>query len=193
MQIAYIGMGGNIPSSAGSPETTLAAALARLGSLGRIVRGSSLYSTEPVGYADQPRFVNSVVAIETSLSARQVLESLLCIERAFGRDRSAGIKDGPRTLDLDLLLLGDEVVHEEGLDLPHPRLAERAFVLAPLAEIAPDLVIVTQGKSVKELLQRLTSDKTRNAVLPLHNDQWRAGACGDGLTRADARHADGNR
>jgi 2-amino-4-hydroxy-6-hydroxymethyldihydropteridine diphosphokinase len=193
MQIAYIGMGGNIPSSAGPPETTLAAALARLGSLGRIVRGSSLYSTEPVGYADQPRFVNAVVAIETNLSARQVLESLLCIERAFGRDRSAGIKDGPRTLDLDLLLLGDEVVHEEGLDLPHPRLAERVFVLAPLAEIAPDLVIVTQGKSVKELLQRLTSDKTRNAVLPLHNDQWRAGACGDGLTRADARHADGNR
>ncbi len=193
MQIAYIGMGGNIPSTAGPPETTLAAALARLGSLGRIVRGSSLYSTEPVGYADQPRFVNAVVAIETSLSARQVLESLLCIERAFGRDRSAGIKDGPRTLDLDLLLLGDEVVHEEGLDLPHPRLAQRAFVLAPLAEIAPDLVIVTQGKSVKELLQRLTSDKTRNAVLPLHNDQWRAGACGDSLTRADARHADGNR
>ena len=192
MQIAYIGMGGNIPSTAGPPETTLAAALARLGSLGRIVRGSSLYSTEPVGYADQPRFVNAVVAIETNLSARQVLESLLCIERAFGRDRSAGIKDGPRTLDLDLLLLGDEVVHEEGLDLPHPRLAQRAFVLAPLAEIAPDLVIVTQGKSVKELLQRLTSDKTRNAVLPIHNDQWRAGACGD-LSRADARHADGNR
>jgi 2-amino-4-hydroxy-6-hydroxymethyldihydropteridine diphosphokinase len=192
MQIAYIGMGGNISSTAGPPETTLAAALARLGSLGRIVRGSSLYSTEPVGYADQPRFVNAVVAIETSLSARQVLESLLCIERAFGRDRSAGIKDGPRTLDLDLLLLGDEVVHEEGLDLPHPRLAQRAFVLAPLAEIAPDLVIVTQGKSVKELLQRLTSDKTRNAVLPLHNDQWRAGACGLSL-RADARDADGNR
>jgi 2-amino-4-hydroxy-6-hydroxymethyldihydropteridine diphosphokinase len=164
--------------------------LRRLGSLGHIAAASSLYSTEPVGYADQPRFVNAVVAIETALSARQVLESLLCIERAFGRDRSAGIKDGPRTLDLDLLLLGDEVLHEDGLELPHPRLAERAFVLAPLAEIAPDLVIVTQGRSVKELLQRLTSDKTRNAVLPLHSDQWRAGGYGDGGTRADARHAD---
>ncbi len=137
MQTAYIGMGGNIPSPAGPPETTLAAALARLGSLGRIVRGSSLYSTEPVGYADQPRFVNAVVAIETNLSARGA-RVLLCIERAFGRDRSAGIKDGPRTLDLDMLLLGDEVVHEEGLEIPHPRLAERAFVLVPLAEIASD-------------------------------------------------------
>jgi len=131
------------------------------------------------------------VAIETGLSARQVLESLLCIERAFGRDRSTGIKDGPRTLDLDLLLFGDEVVHEEGLDLPHPRLAERAFVLVPLAEIAPDLMIVTQGKTVKELLQRLTSDKTRNAVLPLHSDHWRAG--GDDGVRADARDTDSHR
>jgi 2-amino-4-hydroxy-6-hydroxymethyldihydropteridine diphosphokinase len=193
MEIAWIGMGGNIPSTAGPPEATLVAAVVRLGSLGRVVHASSLYSTEPVGYADQPRFVNAVVAIETGLSARQVLESLLCIERAFGRDRSAGIKDGPRTLDLDLLLFGDEVVHEEGLDLPHPRLAERVFVLAPLAEIAPDMVIVTQGKSVKQLLQRLTSDKTRNAVLPLHSDEWRPGAGIDGSERADARDTDSHR
>jgi 2-amino-4-hydroxy-6-hydroxymethyldihydropteridine diphosphokinase len=192
MQVAWIGMGGNIPSTAGAPEATLVAAVVRLGSLGRIVRASSLYSTEPVGYADQPRFVNAVVAIETSLSARQVLESLLCIERAFGRDRSAGIKDGPRTLDLDLLLMGDEVVHQDDLDLPHPRLAERVFVLAPLAEIAPDLVIVTLGKTVKELLQRLTSERTRNAVLPLHSDQWRAGAGGDSSARPDAGDADGH-
>ena len=190
MQIAYIGMGGNIPSSAGPPEATLVAAARRLGSLGRIAAASSLYSTEPVGYADQPRFVNAVVAVETAQTARQVLESLLCIERAFGRDRSAGIKDGPRTLDLDLLMLDDLVVHEEGLDLPHPRLAERLFVLAPLAEIAPDLVIASMGKSVKELLQRLTSDKTRNAVLPLHSDQWRTGACAGGGARPDARDAD---
>jgi 2-amino-4-hydroxy-6-hydroxymethyldihydropteridine diphosphokinase len=190
MQIAYIGMGANLPSTAGPPEATLVAALRRLGSLGRIAAASSLYSTEPVGYADQPRFVNAVVAIETAQTARQALESLLCIERAFGRDRSAGIKDGPRTLDLDLLMLDDLVVHEEGLDLPHPRLAERLFVLAPLAEIAPDLVIPSTGKSVKELLQRLTSDKTRNAVLPLHSDQWRTGACAGGGARPDARDAD---
>ena len=193
MQIAYIGMGGNIPSSAGPPEATLIAALRRLGSLGRIAAASSLYSTEPVGYADQPRFVNAVVAIETAQTARQALESLLCIERAFGRDRSAAIKDGPRTLDLDLLMMDDLVLHEEGLDLPHPRLTERLFVLAPLAEIAPDLVVPSIGKSVKELLQRLTSDKTRNAVLPLHSDQWRAGAGGDSSARPDARDADGHR
>jgi 2-amino-4-hydroxy-6-hydroxymethyldihydropteridine diphosphokinase len=177
MQIAYIGMGANIPSPAGPPEATLAAAVERLGSVGRIVSGSSLYSTEPVGYEDQPRFVNAVIAIETHLSALQVLESLLCIERAFGRDRTGGFRNGPRTLDLDLLLMGDEVVHEDGLDLPHPRIAERAFVLVPLNEIAPELFIATQGKSVKELLQALRrglSDDS-NAVLPLQNDVWRAG------------------
>jgi 2-amino-4-hydroxy-6-hydroxymethyldihydropteridine diphosphokinase len=192
MQVAYIGMGGNIPSAAGPPEATLAAAVERLGSLGRIVAASSLYSTEPVGFADQPRFVNAVIAIETRLGARQVLESLLCIERAFGRDRSAGIQNGPRTLDLDLLLLGDEVVHEAGLDLPHPRLAERAFVLVPLNEIAPELVIGTLGKTVKELLQGLTSDKTRDAVLPLQRDDRRAGSCDDDGMRASEPDAHGD-
>jgi 2-amino-4-hydroxy-6-hydroxymethyldihydropteridine diphosphokinase len=191
MQIAYIGMGGNIASAAGPPEATLAAAVERLGALGRIAAASRLYSTEPVGYADQPRFVNAVVAIETDLSARQVLEALLCIERTFGRDRPGGIRNGPRTLDLDLLLLGDAVIHQDGLDLPHPRLAERAFVLTPLNEIAPDLVIVTLGKTVKELLQGLTSDKTRDAVFPLQSDDWRAGLCGRDFVRADARDADG--
>lgn len=189
MQIAYIGMGGNLPSAAGSPEATLAAAVERLGSLGRVVGGSSLYSTEPVGYEDQPRFVNAVIAIETSLSARQVLETLLCIERAFGRERSLSLPNGPRTLDLDLLLLGDEVIHENGLDLPHPRLAERAFVLVPLHEIAPDLVVVTYGKSVKELLDALRDERTDggNAVFPLQSDMWRAGVGGDGGVRPDER------
>jgi 2-amino-4-hydroxy-6-hydroxymethyldihydropteridine diphosphokinase len=186
MPIAYIGLGANIPSSAGPPEVTLVEALRRLASLGRVAGASSLYSTAPVGYADQPRFVNAVVALETHLSPRQILESLLCVERAFGRDRSSGIQNGPRTLDLDLLLLGDEVIHEDGLDLPHPRLAERAFVLVPLNEIAPDLVVVTHGKSVKELLRTLRSGPTNtsNAVLPLQSDVWRAGPRGD-VVRAD--------
>jgi 2-amino-4-hydroxy-6-hydroxymethyldihydropteridine diphosphokinase len=191
MQIAYIGMGGNLASTAGPPEATLAAAVKRLGALGRIVGESSLYSTEPVGFADQPRFVNAVIAIETQLNARQVLESLLSIERAFGRSRAEGMRNGPRTLDLDLLLLGDEVIHEDGLDLPHPRIAERAFVLAPLSEIAPDLVIGTSGKTVKELLQGLTSDKTRDAVLLLQSDDWHAGSGGSDSVRADARDSDG--
>lgn len=192
METAYIGMGANIPSTAGPPEVTLAEALRRLASLGRLAGASSLYSTAPVGYADQPRFINAVAALETHLSARQVLESLLCIERAFGRDRSGGIPNGPRTLDLDLLLLGDQVIHEEGLEIPHPRLAERAFVLVPLNEIAPGLIIVTHGKSVKELLQALRSGLLHqsNAVLPLQSDVWRAGSCGGDGGRADAREPD---
>jgi 2-amino-4-hydroxy-6-hydroxymethyldihydropteridine diphosphokinase len=195
MTMAYIGMGANLPSSAGPPEATLVAAVQRLGWLGRIAGASSLYSTEPVGYAEQPRFVNAVVALETHLSARQVLESLLCIERAFGRDRSGGIQNGPRTLDLDLLLMGDEVIREEGLELPHPRLADRAFVLVPLHEIAPDLVIVTLGRSVKELLHawRGATKEESNAVLPLQSDLWRNGRSGHDSLRAGEANPDGDR
>jgi 2-amino-4-hydroxy-6-hydroxymethyldihydropteridine diphosphokinase len=195
MEIAYIGFGANIPSTAGPPEMTLSEAAERMGSLGRVLRRSPLYSTEPVGYADQPRFVNAVVALETHLSARQVLEGLLCIERAFGRDRSSGIQNGPRTLDLDLLLLGDEVIHEEGLELPHPRLAERAFVLVPLNEIAPGLVVVTHGKSVKELLHDLRRGQSNqsNAILPLQCDEWRTGSRGSDGVRADACDPHGDR
>jgi 2-amino-4-hydroxy-6-hydroxymethyldihydropteridine diphosphokinase len=107
MRTAYIGMGGNLASWAGAPEATLAAAALRLESLGRVARRSSLYSTAPVGFAAQPRFVNAVVALETELEPRKLLEGLLAIEQEFGRDRSAGIANGPRTLDLDILLFGD--------------------------------------------------------------------------------------
>jgi 2-amino-4-hydroxy-6-hydroxymethyldihydropteridine diphosphokinase len=100
-------MGGNLASWAGTPEATLAAAAVRLERLGRVVRRSSLYSTEPVGFAEQPRFVNAVVALETELEPRALLEGLLAIEQEFGRDRTAGIANGPRTLDLDILLLGE--------------------------------------------------------------------------------------
>jgi 2-amino-4-hydroxy-6-hydroxymethyldihydropteridine diphosphokinase len=186
MQIAYIGMGGNIESPAGPPEATLAAAAERLASLGRLICRSSLYSTEPVGFADQPRFVNAVVALETDLGALALLDHLLRIEREFGRDRSAGIQNGPRTLDLDLLLLGDEVTHVTGLEVPHPRLAERAFVLVPLNEIAPDVQVASRGKTVKELLHGLRrgSVTETDAVLPLQSDLWRAGPCGHDGVRA---------
>ena len=100
---------------------------------------SSLYNTEPVGFAEQPRFVNAVVALETELEPRALLNQLLEIEKEFGRDRSASIPNGPRTLDLDILLIGHLEINEPGLELPHPRLAERAFVLVPLHEIAPNL------------------------------------------------------
>lgn len=196
MQMAYIGMGGNLAGPAGPPEATLAAAAERLEQLGRVACRSSLYSTEPVGYAAQPRFVNAVAALETCLSPRELLESLLSIEREFGRDRFTGIPNGPRTLDLDLLLLGDLVLHQWNLDLPHPRLAQREFVLAPLNEIAPALVVVTQGRTVQELLsgiRRGLSTKS-DAVHPLQSDLWSRGSCvNHGVhpdAGADARHAD---
>jgi 2-amino-4-hydroxy-6-hydroxymethyldihydropteridine diphosphokinase len=181
MQTAYIGMGANLASPAGSPEATLTAAAQRLGSLGRIVARSSLYSTEPVGYTDQPRFINAVIALETDFSPRALLEALLAIERAFGRDRSAGITNGPRTLDLDILLYGDQVIRESDLEIPHPRLAERAFVLIPLAEIASNVEDVSRRKTVSHLLHALETGAPENAdaVLPFQSENWRAGASGD--------------
>lgn len=152
MPTAYIGMGANLPSCAGPPEATLVAALKRLAALGRVVARSSLYSTEPVDYSEQPRFLNAVVALETDASARRLLNGLMQIEKEFGRDRANAIPNGPRTLDLDILLFGDCVMDEPGLRVPHPRLAERAFVLVPLNEIAPDAVEPGTGFTVRELL-----------------------------------------
>jgi 2-amino-4-hydroxy-6-hydroxymethyldihydropteridine diphosphokinase len=147
MQTAYIGMGGNLASSAGAPEATLAAAALRLESLGRVVRQSSLYSTAPVGFAAQPRFVNAVVALETDLEPIELLDGLLAIEKEFGRDRAAGFANGPRTLDLDILLVGDLEIRSPDLLIPHPRLAQRAFVLTPLNEIAAPVVVPGCGKA----------------------------------------------
>jgi 2-amino-4-hydroxy-6-hydroxymethyldihydropteridine diphosphokinase len=155
MRTAYIGMGGNLASSAGAPEATLAAAAQRLESLGRVVRQSSLYSTAPVGFAAQPRFVNAVVALETQLAPRELLDGLLAIEKELGRDRAAGVVNGPRTLDLDILIFGDLEISEPNLRIPHPRLAERAFVLAPLNEIASQVVVPSCGKTVHELMDSL--------------------------------------
>src|SRR5258708_12856632 len=107
MQSAYFGMGLNRASRAGPPQATLAAAVSQLESLGRIMARSSLYSTEPVGYVDQPRFLNAVVALETGLDPRALLDGLLLIEREFGRDRSERIPNGPPTPSLHLLLYAD--------------------------------------------------------------------------------------
>lgn len=152
MQTAYIGMGGNLASWAGTPEATLAAAAMRLESLGRVTRRSSLYSTEPVGFAEQPRFVNAVVALETELEPHELLHGLLEIEKEFGRDRAAGFANGPRTLDLDILLMGELRVSDAALEIPHPRLAERAFVLIPLEEIAPEVIVPDREEPLAALL-----------------------------------------
>ncbi|MGH9589049.1 MAG: 2-amino-4-hydroxy-6-hydroxymethyldihydropteridine diphosphokinase [Terracidiphilus sp.] len=176
MRTAYIGTGANLPSSAGPPEATLAAAAVRLAGVGRVVARSSLYSTEPVGYAEQPRFVNAVLAIETELSARALLDALMRVEKEFGRERANAIQNGPRTLDLDILLFGDCLVDEPGLRIPHPRLAERAFVLEPLNEIAPEAVEPRSGATVEELLRKLEPLAARDAVVRIHSDAWHADA-----------------
>lgn len=183
MQTAYIGMGGNLASWAGAPESTLAASAARLGSLGRVTRRSSLYSTEPVGFAEQPRFVNAVVELETELEPRELLNGLLAIEQEFGRDRAAGSQNGPRTLDLDILLFGDLKISEPGMEIPHPRLSERAFVLIPLCEIAPRMVDAKSGMTVSQLLDKLNENagNEANAVVAIQSDGWRAGSGGDGV------------
>jgi 2-amino-4-hydroxy-6-hydroxymethyldihydropteridine diphosphokinase len=176
MHTTYIGMGGNVASWAGQPEATIAAAAVRLESLGHVICRSSLYSTEPVGFAAQPRFVNAVVALETELEPRALLDGLLAIELELGRDRATGFANGPRTLDLDILLFGDVKISEAGMEIPHPRLAERAFVLVPLNEIAPELVDVASGRSVSQLLHSLGESET-DAVVRIQSDGWSAGAC----------------
>lgn len=178
MLTAYIGMGANLPSTAGSPEATLVASASRLASLGRIAGRSSLYSTKPVGFADQPRFLNAVVVLETEFAPHALLDHLLAIELEFGRDRSAGLQNGPRTLDLDILLMGDLSIHEAGLEIPHPRLAERTFVLIPLNEVAPQAVDPRTRKNVAQLLETLLacSESEAHAVVPVQSDVWRTSA-----------------
>jgi 2-amino-4-hydroxy-6-hydroxymethyldihydropteridine diphosphokinase len=146
--IAYIGLGSNL----GEREATLREALALLGELDgiEITAISSFRETDPVGNVDQPRFVNAAAALETSLGPRELLDSLLEVERSLGRDRSREERWGPRTVDLDLLLYGDETVDEQGLEVPHPRLAERAFVLEPLLELDPGLRL-PDGRALRDL------------------------------------------
>lgn len=178
MFTAYIAMGANISGPAGSPAATLAAAASRLEAVaGRIVRRSSLYSTAPVGFADQPRFLNAVIALETSLSPHALLHSLLHLELEFGRNRSTGVRNGPRTLDLDILMMGDLCLSESDLEIPHPRLAERAFVLVPLNEIAPQTIVPRYRATVAHLLALLLGDKVSGAedIAPVHDDLWRPG------------------
>jgi 2-amino-4-hydroxy-6-hydroxymethyldihydropteridine diphosphokinase len=176
MRRAYIGMGGNLASWAGLPEATLAAAALRLESLGRVVRRSSLYSTAPVGFAGQPRFVNAVVELEMELEPRELLEGLLAIEREFGRERAAGFPNGPRTLDLDILLFGDLKIREPRLEIPHPRLTERLFVLTPLNEIAAGIVVPGHGENVAQLLTGLLQGSKHefDAVVRVRSDAWEA-------------------
>ncbi len=160
---AYIALGSNLSSEHGNRGETLNAAVNLLGRLGRVTARSSLYETEPVGYRDQPAFLNAVVALETQMEPLPLLRALLAIERELGRDRTQGVVNGPRTLDLDLLLLGNRVAAGQELSLPHPALAQRRFVLAPLAEIAPQLRHPQSNQTMTELLA-LLPDEGENRV-----------------------------
>jgi len=138
---AVVALGSNLDG----PEARVRRAFDEVGALPstRLVARSALYRTAPVGYLDQPAFVNACALVETSLAPRELLEGLLAIERRHGRAR--GIPNGPRTLDLDIVLYGDLAMHEHGLTLPHPRAHERAFVLAPLLDVWPDAIIPGRG------------------------------------------------
>jgi len=140
---AYVGLGANV----GPREETLRRAVELLAAEDgvEVVGVSTLQETDPVGSVDQPRFLNGAVAVETTLSPRELLDVLLRIERTLGRVRD-GTRWGPRTVDLDLLVYADEVVDEPGLRVPHPRLQERRFALEPLAELDPGLVIPGAGR-----------------------------------------------
>ena len=157
--VAYIALGSNLDN----PKMQIQDAFAELDEIEntRLLQTSSLYASAPWGYADQPDFVNAVASVETELPPRRLLDELLKIETWHGRARS--FANAPRTLDLDIALYGDEIVDEESLKIPHPRMHERAFVLVPLGEIAPDLVIPGQGPIAK-LLERCNDPSLKRMV-----------------------------
>jgi 2-amino-4-hydroxy-6-hydroxymethyldihydropteridine diphosphokinase len=155
-EVAYIALGSNLDE----PRRQLRAGFAALGQLPdtKLIAQSSLYRSAPVGYADQPDFVNAVAAITTALAPRALLDALLAIEREHGRVRA--FPNAPRTLDLDILLYGESTINEPRLSVPHPRMCERAFVMVPLAEIAPDAVVPGHGR-VRDLMAGVDAGSVR--------------------------------
>ncbi len=156
MAVAYVGLGSNL----GDRRAMLDGAVAELGNTPgvRVLRASSSHETDPVG-PPQPRYLNAVAEVETSLAPRALLDRLLAVETRFGRVR--GERWGPRTIDLDLLLHGGLVIDEPGLSVPHPRMTERAFVLAPLCELVPEGRHPVLGRTFRQLLADLTTGAVR--------------------------------
>ena len=143
MTRSFVGLGANLEDPRGQIERALELLAAEDGV--DLIAVSALRETDPVGYDDQPRFLNGAAELQTSLSARELLERLLSIEQRLGRVRGGGPRFGPRTIDLDLLLYGDASIDEKGLQIPHPRLHERRFALEPLADLDPSLEIPGRG------------------------------------------------
>nr|WP_245295395.1 2-amino-4-hydroxy-6-hydroxymethyldihydropteridine diphosphokinase [Pseudaminobacter manganicus] len=165
-ETAYLSLGGNL----GEPERAMASALQMLDGEAnvQITSVSSLYRTPPWGKLDQPDFLNIAAQLSTTLAPHALLDLCLDIERRLKRVR--GERWGPRLIDIDILVFGDRVIHEDGLEVPHPRMLQRAFVLAPMAEIAPDLVVA--GERIAERLRR--ADTGGIERLPSGQDWWRA-------------------
>ena len=148
-QVVYLSLGSNVGNRAGN----IGLATVRLGELGTVSKASSLYETEPVEFAGQPWFLNCAVELDTEMSAQRLMRALLDIERQMGRERDH--PKGPRKIDIDILLFGDVVINEPGLTIPHPAMHTRRFVLAPLAEIDPEVIHPVLERSVGELLDEL--------------------------------------
>lgn len=166
---AYIGLGANLPGPAGPPETALRAAAGELAALGAVTGASSLWRSAPVGpVQDQPSFLNAALRLQTRLAPLALLQALLAVESRFGRTRS--LPKGPRTLDLDLLLMERDgapvVMDDPALTLPHPELHRRGFVLASLCEFAPELRHPTLGSTLGGLLRALPPGEAAEPVEP---------------------------
>lgn len=153
--VAYLGLGSNL----GDRKRNLEQAIAQLPEEGiTVLRASPVYETDPVGLPGEPKFLNQVAEVRTGQSAEELVASLLSIEERLGRVRTGQLAS--RTLDLDLLLYGDRVLRSLTCTVPHPRMADRAFVLVPLAQLAPDLVVPVWGITVAELVSRLRGRQT---------------------------------
>lgn len=160
METAYLSLGSNLGDRAGN----IARAVADLAAHGvRVVRESSLYETEPLEIKEQPWFLNCVIEVQTELSPQQLMEALLGTEREMGRARL--VPKGPRIIDMDILLYGSEVAKEQRLEIPHPRMAERKFVLVPLAEIAGELNHPVSLMTIAEMLEA-TADESEVRIWP---------------------------
>lgn len=154
-RIAAIALGSNLASPWGNREANLRESIERVAKLGEVRAVSSFHDTAPVGFTEQPNFLNGAMLLATELEPVELMRALLAIELTMGRDREIVPAKGPRIIDLDLLLMGDVVLEADELTLPHPAMAERRFVLEPLAEIAPAMVDPISRRTVAEMLARL--------------------------------------